>query len=438
MTQPPSFQPDPSRRRPRLSEVANAGVQNEEAADHPRRGPAESLERSAAQQSTPAEPSHVHKEAMPPSFAPRARRTQPPAYAPSAPARESVGATSRPPVQASTQRPHFQPVQSQPSARQAAGLGPARPRQRKKRRWPLVVVACVLLMLAWPVFLMIDANSHLKKIDALSGAANTSGTTYLLAGSDSRADGSVPDDTEGQRADSIMLVHVAPNGQTSNISLPRDTYVEIPGYGWDKLNASYAYGGPALLVKTVEKLTGLTVDHYAEIGMGGVSNIVDAVDGVNLCFDLSVEDERSELNWEAGCHDADGKTALAFARMRYSDPRGDIGRAERQRQVVSKTVSKAMKPATLLNPMSALRVERAGASAFTVDQDSSVIDVARLVLAFREAQNSGMTGVPPIESLGYATSAGSAVLLEDTTAPDFFAKLRAGTLTKDDLASQSS
>ena len=438
MTQPPSFQPDPSRRRPRLSEVANAGVQNEEAAAHHRKAAAESAQHSAAQHSTPAEPSRVHKEAMPPSFAPRARRSQHPAYAPSAPARESVGATSRPPVQASTQRPHFQPVQSQPSARQAAGVGPARPRQRKKRRWPLVVIACVLLMLAWPVFLMLDANSHLKKIDALSGAANTSGTTYLLAGSDSRADGSVPDDTEGQRADSIMLVHVAPNGQTSNISLPRDTYVDIPGYGWDKLNASYAYGGPALLVKTVEKLTGLTIDHYAEIGMGGVSNIVDAVDGVNLCFDLSVEDERSELNWEAGCHDADGKTALAFARMRYSDPRGDIGRAERQRQVVSKTVSKAMKPATLLNPMSALRVERAGASAFMVDQDSSVIDVARLVLAFREAQNSGMTGVPPIESLGYATSAGSAVLLEDTTAPDFFAKLRAGTLTKDDLASQSS
>lgn len=438
MSQPPSFQPDPSRRRPRLSEVANAGVQNEEAAAHHRKVPTESPQHSPAQHSTPAEPSRVEREEMPPSFAPRARRTQPPAYAPSTPARESVGATSRPPVQASTQRPHFQPVQSQPSARQAAGVGPARPRQRKKRRWPLVVVACVLLMLAWPVFLMMDANSHLKKIDALSGSANTSGTTYLLAGSDSRADGSVPDDTEGQRADSIMLVHVAPNGQTSNISLPRDTYVEIPGYGWDKLNASYAYGGPALLVKTVENLTGLTVDHYAEIGMGGVSNIVDAVDGVNLCFDLSVEDERSELNWEAGCHDADGKTALAFARMRYSDPRGDIGRAERQRQVVSKTVSKAMKPATLLNPIIALRVERAGASAFTVDQDSSVIDVARLVLAFREAQNSGMTGVPPIESLGYATSAGSAVLLEDTTAPDFFAKLRAGTLTKDDLASQFS
>ena len=308
-----------------------------------------------------------------------------------------------------------------------------RPRRKKKRRWPLVTLVVILLIAAWPAYLLFDANSHLKRIDALSGAAGTSGTTYLLAGSDSRGDGSVPDDTEGQRADSIMLVHVAPNGQTSNISLPRDTYVEIPGYGWDKLNAAYSYGGPTLLVQTVEQLTGLTIDHYAEIGMGGVSNIVDAVGGVNLCYDLTVNDERSELNWEAGCHDADGKTALAFARMRYSDPLGDIGRAQRQRQVVSKTVSKAMQPATLINPSSALRVERAGASAFTVDEDSSVLDVGKLVLAFRSAQNSGMTGVPPIEDLGYSTSAGSAVLLEDTTAPDFFAKLRAGTQTTDDL-----
>ena len=161
MTQPPSFQPDPSRRRPRLSEVANAGAQNEEAAAHHRRIPAESTQHSAAQHSTPAEPSSVQEEAMPPSFAPRARRTQPPAYSPSAPARESVGATSRPPVQASTQRPHFQPVQPQPSTSQAGGVSPAKPRQRKKSRWPLVVVVCVLLMFAWPVFLMIDANSHL-------------------------------------------------------------------------------------------------------------------------------------------------------------------------------------------------------------------------------------------------------------------------------------
>lgn len=393
MTQPPSFQPDPSRRRPRLSEVQNSSVNSED----------DGVVSPGVEESAPqAGPKET---VMPPSFAPRA---------------------------AIPSRPHFQPVQAPPSAPAGTPVSP-RPRQKKKRRWPLVTLVVILLIAAWPAYLLFDANSHLKRIDALSGAADTSGTTYLLAGSDSRSDGSVPDDTEGQRADSIMLVHVAPNGQTSNISLPRDTYVEIPGYGWDKLNAAYSYGGPTLLVQTVEQLTGLTVDHYAEIGMGGVSNIVDAIGGVNLCYDLTVNDERSELNWEAGCHDADGKTALAFARMRYSDPLGDIGRAQRQRQVVSKTVSKAMQPATLINPSSALRVERAGASAFTVDEDSSVLDVGKLVLAFRSAQNSGMTGVPPIEDLGYSTSAGSAVLLEDTTAPDFFAKLRAGTLTKDDL-----
>lgn len=415
MTQPPSFQPDPSRRRPRLSEVQNSSVNSED----------DGVVSPGVEESAPqAGPKET---VMPPSFAPRAKRVaSAPSFTPSSPAATEL------PRAATPSRPHFQPVQAPPSAPAGTPVSP-RPRRKKKRRWPLVTLVVILLIAAWPAYLLFDANSHLKRIDALSGTAGTSGTTYLLAGSDSRGDGSVPDDTEGQRADSIMLVHVAPNGQTSNISLPRDTYVEIPGYGWDKLNAAYSYGGPTLLVQTVEQLTGLTVDHYAEIGMGGVSNIVDAVGGVNLCYDRTVNDERSELNWEAGCHDADGKTALAFARMRYSDPLGDIGRAQRQRQVVSKTVSKAMQPATLINPSSALRVERAGASAFTVDEDSSVLDVGKLVLAFRSAQNSGMTGVPPIEDLGYSTSAGSAVLLEDTTAPDFFAKLRAGTLTKDDL-----
>jgi hypothetical protein len=132
---------------------------------------------------------------------------------------------------------------------------------------------------------------------------------------------------------------------------------------------------------------------------------------------------------------ADGTTALAFSRMRYSDPLGDIGRAQRQRQVVTKTISTAMSPSTLINPVSAFRLERAGAGALTVDQGSSVVDVARLVLAFRKAGDAGLTGTPPIVSLGYETDAGSAVLLEDTTAPDFFASLRAGTLTAEDLAS---
>ena len=292
-----------------------------------------------------------------------------------------------------------------------------------------------MIILAWGGFLLWDANTNMGRVSALSGAADTPGTTYLLAGSDSRADGAVKDGFDGsERADSIMLVNVAPNGQAVALSIPRDTYAEIPGVGWDKINASYAYGGPQLLVETVEKLTGLTVDHFVQIGMGAVPDMVDAVGGVELCYDNDADDQYSGLKWSAGCHTVDGTTALQFSRMRYQDPEGDIGRTKRQRQVISKVIASAASPATLVNPAKTLRVERAGSKSFTVDQDSSVLTVGALVMALRSASSSQMMGVPPIESLNFTTSAGaSAVLLRDTTADDFFAKLRAGTLTASDL-----
>lgn len=299
----------------------------------------------------------------------------------------------------------------------------------------IVLLVCFLAVVSWGVFLVWDANQNLGRTSALSGAANTPGTTYLLAGSDSRADGAVQDGVDdSERSDSIMLVHVAPNGQTVALSIPRDSYVEIPGHGWDKINSAYAYGGSELLVATVEGLTGLTVDHFMQVGMGGVSTIVDAIGGINVCYDSDVTNDLSGLEWTAGCHDVDGDTALAFARMRYSDPMGDIGRTLRQRQVISKVIGKAATPSTLLNPSKTLTLERAGSAAFTVDDDSSIIDVVRLVLAFRTAGADGLMGTPPIESLDYTMDSGSsAVLLRDTTAPEFFEKVRAGTVSPSDL-----
>lgn len=337
--------------------------------------------------------------------------------------------TQRPATAMRTQTQHQRTHATHPHA-SAASAPPRqapRPRSRKRRLLPLLVLTALLI--AWPLFLVTDANAHLGRTDGLSGAPDTPGTTFLLAGSDSREDGAVNDGTEGQRADSIMLVHLAPNGQASTVSLPRDTWVELPTGDWDKLNASYAYGGAPELVSTVETLSGLTIDHYVEIGMGGVGRIVDAVGGVELCYDADVNDEFSGLHWQAGCHLSDGTTALAFSRMRYSDPLGDIGRAQRQRQVVSQTIKTALSPSTLLNPVSAWRLGRAGSSALTVDQDTSVLDIGRLVLAIRQANNEGLTGTPPLDSLAYETPSGSAVRLVDDTAPDFFTALREGTLT---------
>ena len=411
----------------------------------------------AAATRTPAAPSFAPNETTvaptPSSFAPGSgdaattRTPAAPSFAPGSsnapttrtPAAPSFAPSGNGPRQVSTTRsqaiPDPVPTPGATPSRTAPATAP-RPRRKRRRRLVLKTLSVLLvIVLAWGGFLVWDANTNIGRVSALSGASDTAGTTYLLAGSDSRADGAVQDGFEGsERADSIMLVNIAANGQAVALSIPRDTYAEIPGVGWDKINASYAYGGPQLLVETVEKLTGLTVDHFVQIGMGAVPDMVDAVGGVELCYDHDSNDEYSGLNWTAGCHTVDGPTALQFSRMRYQDPEGDIGRTKRQRQVISKVVSEAASPATLINPARTLRVERAGSKSFTVDEDSSIMTVASLVMALRSASSDELMGVPPIESLDYTTSAGaSAVLLRDETAPDFFAKLRAGKLTTSDF-----
>lgn len=318
----------------------------------------------------------------------------------------------------------------------SAAASTAKSRKKGPRRVIAAVLVLVLIaVICWPLYLSHRANSQLGRVAALSGANNSQGTTYLFVGSDSR-DGYSEDSTiVGERSDSIILVHKAENGQTAMVSLPRDTYVEIPGYGMNKINASVAYGGAELLVQTVEQLTGLTVDHYIQIGMGGVGDIVDALGGVELCLDYDVDDEKSGLVWEAGCHLADGDTALAFSRMRYSDPLGDIGRGERQRQVLNAVASSALSWSLLVNPVKQVQLVDSGSLVLTVDDDSSVFDVARVLLALREAAAAGLSGTPPIASMGYSTPVGSVVLLEESTVDDFFARLASGSLTEADFES---
>ena len=340
------------------------------------------------------------------------------------------------------------PARTAPARTAPAGTGPAgaaatppgdeaatrsgRFRLRPGRIAAVVAVLALLGILAWPVGLGIWANGKITHVAALSGATPTGGTTYLLAGSDSREDGAIAaDGTAGARTDTIMLLHVPENGPQALISLPRDTFVEIPGHGGRKLNASYAYGGPELLVATVEGLTGLTVDHYVEIGLGGVRDLVDVVGGVNLCLDYKVRDKRSGLRWNPGCHDVDGTKALAFVRMRYADPQGDLGRAERQRQLVGAVTRKAATFATVVSPSTQVDLVEAGLGAIAADESTSITDLVRLALAFRAATGEGgVTGTPPVADLDYRPGggAGSTVLLDPETAPAFWRDLREGTL----------
>ncbi len=429
-TPPPSFAPG-APRRPATPESVEPIVVGRPAAQSPRPGatrpPAPRRPASAVPSATPpaARPGSV-----PPTRAARPTSGPAPIEVPGrtqAPAARPVGTAPR-----STQP---RPATGRPAAaptRPAAD--PAPPSTRRRRRGPVIAVVAVLVVaavLAWPIGLVVWANGKVQHTPALSGAANTPGTTYLLTGSDSRADGGIAEDgTEGARTDTILLLHVPASGPTALISLPRDTYVDIPGHDPSKLNAAFAWGGAPLLVQTVEGLTGLTVDHYAEIGMAGVEQIVDAVGGVNLCHDTDVNDADSGMVWTAGCHDVDGVQALAFARMRKADPTGDVGRAERQRQLIGSVMGKVKPTSLLLHPGKQVALIDAGTQALTVSDGTGIVDMGKLALAFRAANGpGGITGTPPIASLDYRPGgAGSTVQLDPEAAPVFFAAIRDGSL----------
>ncbi|MDR7384060.1 LCP family protein [Promicromonospora iranensis] len=368
---------------------------------------------------------------IPPRSAPPAGGQPPQAIPPGRPVRASAGPARPSPVRTAPRPPAGggRGGGTPPRALASGGRsGGGNIRIRKGRVAGVIAVLVLLAVIAWPVGLLIWANGKIQHVEALSEASNTPGTTYLLAGSDARGSGGIDDSTSGARTDTIMLLHKPRSGPVALISIPRDTYAEIPGQGGNKVNAAYTYGGAPLLVQTVEQLSGLTVDHYVEVGFGGVSGVVDAVGGVRLCLDYDVHDVKSKLKWTKGCHVADGKTALAFSRMRYADPTGDIGRAQRQQQVIAQIGKKVADPAVLLNPATQVGLADAGLSALVTDTDSGIIDVAMMGLAFRTANgDDGVTGTPPIATINYRTPSGaSAVQLDDNQTPEFWAKIRDG------------
>jgi len=248
--------------------------------------------------------------------------------------------------------------------------------------------------------------------------------TVLLALSNPQGGG-----TLGARTDTIMVLQVPPHGPAALISLPRDTFLDIPGKGPAKLNAAFAWGGAPLLVKSVEQLTGLTVDHYVEVGFAGIQQVVDAVGGVDLCLDRDVADRDSKLTWTAGCHHADGITAIAFARMRKADPKGDIGRAERQQQLIHAITKKVEDRSLVWQPRKQVSLIGAGTGALVTSEGTSIVDLGRLALAFRAATGpDGITGTPPIKDADYRPGRiGSTVLLDADLSPAFWDEIAHGT-----------
>jgi LCP family protein required for cell wall assembly len=243
-------------------------------------------------------------------------------------------------------------------------------------------------------------------------------------------------DEGSQRTDTIMLIHVGENGKPTLVSLPRDSYVIIPAHialdgssvedRKNKINTAYSKGGVPLLVETVERNTGLHIDHYMEVGFKGIRDITNAVGGVNMCVPADVTDKNSGLNLLAGCQELDGKNALAYVRMRYADPKGDLGRVERQQQFLSSVMKKVATPSVLLNPVSMWKLVDAGTASVNVGDSDSIMDIGKLARAMRGLSNGNGTLITvPVSDPDANTAAGSSVLWDDEAARELFISLGA-------------
>jgi LCP family protein required for cell wall assembly len=299
-----------------------------------------------------------------------------------------------------TQRP-VQPAQPVPP--------PGKPKKARRKR-PIGKII-LLVVVAWIVFLVavpLWAWSKIDKVDAEpSGARPESqpGTTYLLVGSDSRRGLSKKDNKRlgtggvgdvGQRTDTIMLLHTG-SGPSMLLSIPRDSLVAIPGHGTTKINGAFAFGGPKLLVKTIEQNTGVRVDHYVEIGFGGFVNSVDAVGGITICPTQRMKDPQANLNIKRGCQEVDGVTALGYSRSRHVSQYGDIDRARHQREVVSAIGSEVKSPWTFINPVRYFRVNDAATSSLRISKGTGPFALANFGLAMTRVNGkNGLTCSMPI------------------------------------------
>ena len=319
---------------------------------------------------------------------------------------------------------------------------PREPRTRRPGRGRRVFAALVLLLVAWlgfTAFAPWHAWSTVSRVDDAPPGdrpAQGDGRTYLLVGSDSREGLSAADrrklgtgTAEGRRTDSIILVHVpSGSGKPALVSVPRDSFLPIPGHGKNKVNASFAIGGPQLLVQTLEQATGLRIDGYVEIGFGGFSTVVDSLGGVEICVPRNIKDPKAHIDLRKGCQTLDGPTSLGYVRARYSDPKGDIGRAERQRQFLGAVMKQAATPSTVLVPWRWWSFTHAAASSVYVGQETGLSDAYRILSTLRKVSSGeALSLVVPLSDLNATTSAGSSVLWDEKRAAELFRLLNDGT-----------
>jgi LCP family protein required for cell wall assembly len=295
-----------------------------------------------------------------------------------------------------------------PSQPVSAGVG------RRPNRLFSVVLLAGALAAAGTAGTLVAARSAIDEVPRVPGVAGVlcpprdTVENFLLVGSDSRA-GADPDspdaggigsetDVTGSRSDTIMVLRRdKATGVASLLSIPRDLWVEIPGRGSSRINSAYN-DGPAVLVQTVQTALGVPIHHYVEVDFFGFKDLVEAIGGVEMCFDYPARDEHTGLYVaEPGCHVLDGVQALAYARSRYYeefredgewhiDGTADIGRTKRQQRFVNVALNTAITKVTT-NPFVAGEVLSSTTSAVRLDDE---LDLLAAASSLRGAVQDGL------------------------------------------------
>lgn len=290
------------------------------------------------------------------------------------------------------------------------------------RRWVrpkriLIVVAALLaVVILAGTGLYFDLNSKLTQVSALVPTSATSaGTNWLITGSTGKLTAQQIKQLHtghdfDSLSDTIMLLHLPANGgRPVLVSIPRDSYVPIPGHGSNKINAAFAFGGARLLVQTVQDATGLRIDHYMGVGYTGLVSVVNAMGGVSMCLPAPMVDPKAGLDLKKGCQTLNGTQALGYVRTRAFAV-GDLQRVQDQRVMMKAILAKMTSTGTLINPFAVVPAASGAASALTVDQGTGLRQLMSVAFALRDP----VTTTVPFG--GFASNAAGSVVLWDPTA----------------------
>ncbi|MFJ9473254.1 LCP family protein [Streptomyces caniferus] len=332
----------------------------------------------------------------------------------------------------------------------------ARPSPRRRppgTRWGLRIAAVtsVLLLAASGVghAVVTGVESGIGRVDAFKGMSNRpgggDGLNFLVVGTDGRDKLSPAEKRKYHLGgapchctDTLMLVHLsADRDRASVVSLPRDSYAEVPAHtdavtGRQraqhaiKLNAAYAEGGPSLTVRTVEHMTGVHIDHYLEVDFTSFMRSVDAVGGVEICTVRPLRDSYTGLDLPVGKSRLNGGQALQYVRSRHVDGSADLGRMQRQQRFLAALIHKITSSGVLMNPIRFRDVADTMLGSVRADSGFEANDLVDLGQAMRgfTPSSSEFTSVPLADVAQPVPGVGSTVRWDPAQAPKLFQAIR--------------